>query len=223
MGVLLMLMTIGGLTVAAILLVASLITKRAWLTKFTLGGVAIWFLFYGVMLLGFSAASKDRVLGVGEAKEYCGFYLDCHLHSEVTSVRAAKTIGDRTAKGTFYIVGVRVFSNAKNPSIAFRLINPNARVIVNDDKAAIDRDLAAEALLPTAAVDLGGDIKGSQTIDKEIVFDIPDDLRDPKLAVTEGYGIDNTIEAVLIDDEDSIRHARTYFALTPQTQVAGVE
>lgn len=222
MGVLLMLMTIGGLMVAAILLVTSLITKKAWLTKFTLGGIAIWFVFYAVMLLGFSAASKDRVLGIGEAKEYCGFYLDCHLHSEITSVHTAKAIGDHTAKGRFYIIGVRVFSNARNPNIAFRLINPNAKVMVTDD-SAIDRDLDAEALLPTAAVDLGGDIKGSQTIDKEIVFDIPDDLKNPKLDITEGYGIDNVIEAVLIDDEDSIRHGRTYFSLQPQGETADIQ
>lgn len=222
MGVLLMLMTIGGLVVAGILLIASLITKKAWLAKFTLGGVAVWFVFYTVMLLGFSLRSKEQVLGLNEAKEYCGFYLDCHMHSEVTSIRTAKTVGDRTAQGTFYIVGVRLFSDAKNPNITFRLLDPNAKVMVTVD-SAIDRDLAAEAALPTAAVDLGGDIKGRQTIDKEIVFDIPNDLRDPKLDITEGYGIDNTIEAGLVDDEDSIRHARTYFALTPQTQLAGVE
>ena len=174
------------------------------------------------LLLGFSSASKGRVLAVGEAKEYCGFYLDCHMHSEVTSVRTAKTIGDLIAKGSFYIVGVRIFSNARNPDITFRLINPNAKVMVTDD-SVIDRDLEAEALLPSAAIDLGGDIKGHQTIEKEIVFDIPDDLKNPKLDITEGYGIDNTIEAVLIDDEDSIRHARTYFSLQPQVDTASVK
>ena len=222
MGVILMLMTIGGLIVAGILLITSLITRKAWLTKFTVGCVAVWFVFYAVMLLGFSSASKGRVLAVGEAKEYCGFYLDCHMHSEVTSVRTAKAIGDRTARGSFYIVGVRIFSNARNPNITFRLVNPNAKVMVTDD-SVIDRDLEAEALLPSAAIDLGGDIKGHQTIEKEIVFDIPDDLKNPKLDITEGYGIDNTIEAVLIDDEDSIGHGRTYFSLQPQVDTASVK
>ena len=222
MGVLLMLLTIGGLVVAGILLIASLMTKKTWLAKFTIGGVAVWFVFYAVMLLGFSLASKEQVLSIGEAKAYCGFYLDCHMHTEVTGVRTTKTIGGRRAQGTFYIVGVRVFSDARNPNITFRLLEPNAKVMITDD-SVIGRDLAAEAALPTAAVDLGGDIKGRQTIQKEIVFNVPEDLRDPKLDITEGYGIDNTIEAVLIDDEDSIFHARTYFALTPQAQLAGVE
>jgi hypothetical protein len=221
MGVLLMLLTIGGLVAAGILLIAARITKKAWLAKFTFGGVAIWFVFYAAMLLAFSLKSKDRVLSIGEAKEYCGFYLDCHMHTEVTSVRMAQRIGDQQAKGIFYIVGVRVFSDARNPNIRLHLLEPNAKVMITDD-SAIDRDLAAEAALPTAGVDLGGDIKGHQTIDKEIVFDIPDDLREPKLDIAEGYGIDNTIEAVLVDDEDSIFHARTFFSLRPQTETVNV-
>jgi hypothetical protein len=222
MGVLLILMTIGGLAIATLLLMFSLITKRTWLTKFTIGGTAVWVVFYIAMLLGYSAASKDRVLGIGEAKEFCGFYLDCHMHAEVTSVRTAKQVGSEIAQGTFYIVGVRIFSDARNPNIAFRLIDPNAKVFVTDD-SMIDRDLAAESQLPSGAVDLGGEIKGRETIDKEIVFDIPPNLTDPKLHIAEGYGIDNTIEAVLIDDEDSIRHARTYFDIQEQNIAAGVK
>ena len=222
MGILLMLMTIGGLAVATPLLLFSLITKKTWLTRFTVAGIAVWFVFYAAMLLGYSAASKDRVLRVGEAKAFCGFYLDCHMHAEVTSVRTTKQIGSETAQGAFYIVGVRIFSDARNPNIAFRLIDPNAKVFVTDD-SMIDRDLAAESQLPSAAVDLGGEIKGRETIDKEIVFDIPADLTDPKLHIAEGYGIDNTIEAVLVDDEDSIRHGRTYFELKEQNLAAGVK
>jgi len=218
-GVLLMLVTIVGLTLAGFLLVASLIAKKSWLAKFTFGGVAVWLVFYGAMLLGFSLASKTRVLGVGEPKAFCGFYLDCHIHAEMTSVRTSRSIGDRVASGTFYIVGLRVFSDARNPNIGFRLIEPRALIEVNDH-TVINRDLDAEALLPSAAIDLGGDIKARQTIEKEIVFDIPAELQNPELHIAEGYAIDSAIEAVLIDDEDSILHARTVFALTPRAQVA---
>ena len=208
-----MLLTIGGLLAAGVLFAIAWLNESRWLKKVVLGGVAIWFAFYAAMLLGYSAASKDRVLAVGEPKEFCGFYLDCHMHAEVTSVQTANRIGDRTAQGTFYIVGVRVFSDAKNPGIAFRLIEPRALIEV-DDHTAITRDLDSEALLPTAAVDLGGDIKGRQTIDKEIVFDVPATLPDPRMQIAEGYGIDHAIESVLIDDEDSIFHARSYFDLS---------
>jgi hypothetical protein len=222
MGVLLMLMTIGGLVVAAILLIVSLITKKRWLTKFTLGGVAVWLVFYTVMLLGFSLARTEEVLASGEAKEYCGFYLDCHMHTAVTGVRAAKTIGDKQANGQFYIVDVKVFSDAKNPNIALHLITPKALVVLPDG-GKIERDMNAEAKLPTAGVVLDADIHNNETIEKEIVFDVPANAANPKLLITEGYGIDKTVEHLLVGDEDSLFHAQTFFVLKEQNLAAGVK
>jgi hypothetical protein len=127
-----MLMTIGGLAVATPLLLFSLITKRTWLTRFTTAGLAVWFIFYAAMLLGFSLTSNEKVLAAGEAKAYCGFYLDCHMHTAVTGVRTAKTIGDKQANGLFYIANVKAFSDARNPGIALHLIEPKARVVLPD-------------------------------------------------------------------------------------------
>jgi hypothetical protein len=224
MGVLLMLMTIGGLVVAGILFGIALLHESAWLKKFVLGSVAIWFAFYIAMLLGTSLLSKERTIGVGDTdgKAFCGFYLDCHLHAAVLNVTRAKTIGNKTANGEFYIVRVRVFSDAKNPSIAFRLLEPKARIAMPDG-TKLQRDLDAENLLPTADVDLGTDIKGRETIEKEIVFDVDRPSTDIKLLITEGYGIDKTIERVLIGDDDSIFHAQQYFALSEQSQMVSVK
>ena len=88
MGVLLLTMTIGGLIVAAILLVIAIATRKTWLRNFVFGGVAVWFAFYVVMLIGFSLSSEEKVLGLNEPKQFCGFYLDCHLHAAVTGVQA---------------------------------------------------------------------------------------------------------------------------------------
>ncbi len=222
MGVVLMLMTIGGLVCAMVLLVIALITKKTWLRNFVVGGVAVWFVFYSVMLFGFSLTSTERVLAAGEAKEYCGFYLDCHMHSSVTHMRTERAIGDRVAKGMFYVVSIKVFSDAKNPNIALHLIEPKARVVLpNGEK--VERDEAAEAKLPTANVRLDRDIHKNDTIEKEIVFDLPTVADDPKLLITEGYGIDKTIEHVLVGDEDSIFHAQTFFELREQNETAGVK
>lgn len=221
MGVLLMLLTIGGVIAAILMLAISLLGGKTWLTKFALGGIAVWLVFYAVILLGFSLTSKETVLAVGEAKEYCGFYLDCHLHTELTGVRTAKTIGTATAKGTFYIASVKVFSDAKNPSINLALLEPKARVI-QADGSKVERDTAAEALLPTANVRLDQAIDNRQTIEKEIVFDVPTTAGNLKLLITEGYGIDKTIERVLIGDEDSLFHAQTFFDLREQKQNAGL-
>ena len=219
MGVLLMLMTIGGLVVALVLLAVAVFGKKPWLAKFTLGGIAVWLVFYAAMLIGFSLTSKEKVLASGEAKEYCGFYLDCHLHTTVTGVRTAKSIGTATAKGTYYIAKVKVFSDAKNPQINLRLLEPKARV-VRADGNKIERDTVAESQLPTASVRLDADIDNRQTIEKEIVFDVPEPATELKLLITEGYGIDKVIEHVLIGDEDSLFHAQTFFELKEQTQTA---
>src|SRR5688572_27680689 len=119
MGVLLMVMTIGGLVVAAIVLAVSAYTRKTWLRNFVLGGVTVWLMVYAVMLFGSSLASEEIELWLNEPKEYCGFYLDCHMHTAVTGVRRTKTIGDRTANGEFYVVTVKVFSNAKAATLGF--------------------------------------------------------------------------------------------------------
>lgn len=222
MGVLLMLMTVGGLIAAAILMVIAAVGRKVWLAKFTLSAVAVWFTFYFVMLFGFSLTSSEKTLSMNEAKEYCGFYLDCHVHTVVTGVRTAKQIGDRVAQGEFQIVNVRVFSDAKKPSIAFRLLEPKARIVLPGGEK-IERDPEAEKLLPSAGVSLGADIRGRETIEKEIVFDGPPASTDARLLITEGYGIDKVIERFLVGDEDSIFHAKTFFKLQEQTVASGVK
>ena len=222
MGVLLLLLSMAGFFTAVVLLIAASLTKKAWLAKFTVGGVGVWLVFYAAMLLGFSLTSTEKVLAAGEAKEYCGFYIDCHMHTTITGIRTAQSIGDKQANGQFYIVNVKVFSNARNPAIAFRLLESKARVfLANGEKIA--RDTSAESLLATANIDLGGDIKGSQKIKKEIVFDIPVGSAEPKLLITEGYGIDKVIERILVGDEDSLLHAQTFFELKERNETARVK
>lgn len=212
MGVLLMLMTIGGLFAAFVLLAFSLLSGKAWLRNFVFGGVTIWLVFYAMMLVGFSLLSEEKTLAPNEAKEFCGFYLDCHLHTAVTAVRKTKTIGDKTAKGEFYIVKVNVFSNAKNPSVATRLVGPTASV--QDEAGNIYlRDTEAESFLPTAEISLNRDVKKNISFDKEMVFDLPVNVTRPRLDISEGWAIDKAIETVLIGDEDSILHKRKLFDL----------
>jgi len=209
MGVLLMLMTIGGLIAAAVLLAVGWLNESAWLKKFVLGSVAIWFLFYAVMLVGASVMSEEKLLGLNEPKEFCGFYFDCHLHAAVSGVRTARTIGDLKANGEFYIVTVKVFSDAKRATLG--LLTVDAHVV---DRAgrAYARDEMAEAQLgpqPEFETKIGPE----ESFEKQIVFDLPADVTQPRLDIREGYGIDHAIEYVLIGDEDSIFHKRSYFAL----------
>lgn len=216
MGVLLMLMTIGGLIVAAILLAAAWLNQSAWLKKFVLGGVAVWFAFYIAMLLGFSVFSTEKTLALNEGKEYCGFYFDCHMHTSVTDVQRTKTIGGRIANGEFYIVRVKVFSDAKQATLGLSTVDAH---VVDAAGGEHPRDINAEDQLPSQPP-FDQKISPVESFEIEIVFDLPTDVQDPRLDMREGYGIDHVIEAVLVDDEDSILHKRSYFALTDPTQPA---
>lgn len=219
MGVLLMLMTIGGLVVAAILFAISIYMKKTWLRNFVFGGVAVWFVFYFAMLIGYSATSEEKDLAINQPKEFCGFYLDCHMHAAVTGIRTAKSIGDKTANGKFYVVKVKIFSDAKAATLG--LITVDAHVVDNAGQK-YDRDTAAESNL-SPQPDFEKPISPVESFEKEIVFDLPDGVQNPRLDIREGYGIDHAIEAVLVGDEDSILHKRTYFKLENSAQTAAVQ
>lgn len=219
MGVLLILMTIGGTLAAVALLVIAIWTKKAWLRNFVLGGVAVWYAFYLAMLFGTSLTSRETTLGLNEPKAFCGFYLDCHMHTAVTGVRKTKTIGDRTATGEFYVVDVKVFSDAVRARL--NLLTPELAVV---DGAGVRyaRDLAAEDKLgsqPPFDLTIGPE----EEFVRAIVFDLPAGIDSPRLDIREGYGVDRILETVLVGDEDSIFHKRNLFKLEEQTTVVAVK
>lgn len=219
MGLLLMLMTIGGVIAAAILFVIALYTGKVWLGKFVFGGVVVWIVFYFTMLIGVSLFSSEKTLALNEPKAFCGFYFDCHMHAAVKGVRTAKTIGDKTAKGEFHIATVEVFSDAVKATLG--LITVDAHV-VDAGNRIYTRDMDAETQLAPQP-DFEKQIGPEESFEKEIVFDLPVDVKNPRLDLREGYGIDHAIEAVLIGDEDSIFHARNYFKLSEQNDLSGVK
>ena len=215
MGVLLMAMTIGGVLVAGILLAVSVATRKTWLRNFVLGGVAIWFAFYFVMLLAFSLGSQERELGLNEPKEFCGFYLDCHMHTAVTVVRRVKTIGNKTADGEFYIAKVKVVSNAKQATLGLAAVDAH---VVDADMQTYSRETQAETLLPSQP-DFEQRISPAENFEKEIVFDLPAQVRDPRLDIRDGRSV---VETFLVDDEDSVFHKRAYFKLMAPDEKAAV-
>lgn len=219
MGVLLLLMTIGGLFVAGILLIVAFWKKIDWLKTFVLGGVTVWLVFYAIIFLAGSIFSKEKTLSLNEPKEFCGFYFDCHMHAAVTDVRKTKTIGDKTANGEFYVVKVRVFSDAKRETLG--LLTVDAKII-DSQKREFRRDAAAEASLGEQPP-FDRRVSPAESFEKEIVFDLPENAENPRLDIREGYGIDHWIEAILVGDEDSFLHKRNYFKLAEQPATASVK
>ncbi|MDQ3800162.1 MAG: DUF4352 domain-containing protein [Acidobacteriota bacterium] len=208
-----LLLTIGGLGLATILFIFAIWKKQVWLRNFVPGAVAVWLAIYAVTLLGFSLASEEKNLGFNEPKAFCGFYLDCHLHASVSGVRKTKTIGDKTAGGEFYIVKVRVFSNARRAALGLRA--PEIYVI-DDGGKRYERVEAVENPAPP----FERKIPAGAGFEREVVFDLPADVKNPRLDVAEGIGVNRVIEAVLIGDEDSLLHKRARFNLEQNTVTA---
>lgn len=215
MGVLMLLMTICGLAAAIVLLIYAFWTKRDWLKNFVAGGVVIWLIGYFILLFAGSFYSEEKTLAFNQPKEFCGFYFDCHLHAAVTGVCRSKTFGAMTAQNEFYIVKVKVFNDAKRETLA--LIKPDFTVIDaqgREFKSSEDLTVTVETPKFEEKIPAGG------SVEDEIAFDLPSDAQNPRLDIREGYGIDHAIEAVLIGDEDSIGHKRSYFKIEPLIQTA---
>jgi hypothetical protein len=49
--------------------------------------------------------------------------------------------------------------------------------------------------------------------EKETVFDLPENVSNPRLDIAEGIGVDKVFEMFLIGDEDSLWHKRALFKL----------
>lgn len=172
-----------------------------------------WAVLYLGALLAVSLASEERVLGWGSDKKFCGFYLDCHTQIAVSRVEVLDSLGTLRPDGRFHVVTLRIGSDAR--AAHMRLTAP--RLAVTDAAArCLHRSTAGEAALarirgpqPALTDELGPGASYQTTV----VFDIPPDAQDPRLAVTQGWWVDRLIEFFLIGDEDSFLHARTTIRL----------
>jgi hypothetical protein len=114
---------------------------------------------------------------------------------------------------------VKVFSDAKRANLG--LLTVDAHVVDADDQK-YTRDMDSETALGPQP-DFDKQISPDESFEKEIVFDLPADTKNPRLDIRESYGMDHAIEAVLVDDEYSIFHNRNYFVLAQQSDTAGVK
>ena len=172
-----------------------------------------WALLYVAALLAVSLGSDERVLGWDADKKFCGFYLDCHTQIAVTGVEVLDSLGSVRADGRFHVVTLRIGSDAR--AVPMRLHNP--RLTVTDETGRryprSDRGEAALAATRGPLAALTDDVGPGRSYAAAVVFDLPPDACDPRLAVTEGWWADRLVEFLLIGDEDSFLHARTTIRL----------
>jgi hypothetical protein len=191
-----------GCGAAALLCAFSLALRRAdvarLVAKLALGGVAA----YAALLLGVALASKDRVLDPNEEKHICE--VDCHLAYSVIGVKTAQTLAGRTARGTFYVVTVKVRFDETTISShrGMAPLTPNSRYVAIVDgrgrRHEVPTDALARQLVP------------GESYTTAFVFDVPPDARDLRLILA-----NNDVETrLLIGHENSIFHGKTTFRVS---------
>jgi hypothetical protein len=221
LGVPLLALTLIGLLAAGIAAVLATVRGRTRAARSIVLIAGAWVATYVTLLVVTSIASRERTLAIGETKRFCGFYLDCHMGVAVERVDTMSRIGESgdevRAGGTFYVVTLRVSSDARR--VPLHLEQPRA-VIVDAEGFRHERALDAEGKLARAQVaELEQPVNAGDSFTRAIVIDVPHGAREPRLYVSMGGPLDRAVEMALIGDEDALLHARTLHALAPGSGV----
>jgi hypothetical protein len=214
MQILLLAGTAVGLGFLGVAVLVSLL-KGLRLRTLVLAGVGgAWALAYLGLVAAVSAGSRQQVLPPGQVKRFCGFYLDCHLGVAAGRTRTLPAIGEVRAAGTFYVVTLRIESNARAAMLTPSRLDVE---LVDGFGNRRSRDLAAEAAWAGAGGNPGRlerAVGPGESYAVDVVFDLPADTpRPPLLSVTEGFPEERIIELFVVGDEDSFLHAPTLLAL----------
>jgi hypothetical protein len=217
-GVLAFLATAFVLGLAALVLLHALKTRKlararkVWIAALT--GLGL----YLALLLTFSFVSREKALAFGEEKHFCE--IDCHVANSVTNIRKTKTLGDApdeaTAKGIFYVVTIRTrFDETTISSTRGNgLLTPNSRIVTVQDEQGNSYDVTTEGQCALAASEGSGapldtPLRPGESYTTELVFDLPEDVRNPELLMREGWFVTHFI----IGHENSFWHRKTTFRL----------
>jgi hypothetical protein len=200
-----------------ILLLASLLfyfSRRHWVRR-SLWAAAGLIALYVVAVIAFSAFSHERILAMGQEKYFCE--LDCHVAYSIQNVQRMKQIGNTVANGEYYVVTMRSRFDetttapwrphdrpvTPNP-LNFTLVDAHGDLI-GMSTAGQDAWSAAHGLSPS----LFKPLLPGESREATLVFDVPPGMGAPRLLAS--FGVFPT--QILIGDESSLLHRKTYFAL----------
>lgn len=211
------LLFLGASLLLLALLLASLVFyfyRRHWARRFLLAAVGLVF-FYGAALVAFSAFSRERILAVGEEKYFCE--LDCHVAYSVQSVQRVKQIGDTVAAGEFYVVTIRSRFDQETtapwrPRDRPVMPDPLSLTLVDAHGDLIGGSSTGQAAwnaLHGRSQSLFEPLLPGESREAVFVFDVPPAMGTPRLLAS--FGVFPT--EILIGDENSLLHKKTYFAL----------
>ena len=208
---------LGTLGLSVLLAVATIVlwfTRRRW-AQYSLIALAALLAGYASLLALFSYASYDRTAKVGDEKYFCG--MDCHIGYSVQRVERMKTIGGVAAQGEFVVVTVRSHFDERSiaPWRGNGSLTPDPPKLELVDASGRRFALSAAGQKAWDAEHPAGHsmtdaLRPGEAYETTWVFEVP-----PGDATLRMYaGWHGFPETVLIGDEASPGHGKTYLALS---------
>jgi hypothetical protein len=191
---------IAGLGLSTLAVLTFFIVRKAqWVRRVAaLAGAGA--LVYFALLLGMSLASREVTLAPSQEKYFCE--IDCHLAYAIVASRAELADGQRQL---YVMVRTRFDENTTSPQRPkdFPLTPNPRRVLLLDGQGRSFYPSATEGTPLTHALIPG------ESYETQLVFRLPPDAAQLRLLVTNpGWE-----EHLLIGDENSIGHRKTYLAV----------
>ncbi len=173
---------------------------------------------YLMILLGFSAFSREVLLPVGAWKYFCE--IDCHIANAVTDVRLASNVGPQSQPvscgGQFVIVELKTWFDPSTigPQRGNAPLTPNARSVVLLDSAGRRHRESGKAHAVLAALrlhstPLGTALRPGDAFVSYFVFEVPGDAAKLRLELS----ADDSEDALLWGHENSPWHKKIAFSL----------
>lgn len=207
---------LGTLGLTVLLTVATVVlffSRRVW-ARYTLLAIVVLLAGYGLLLGFFSWASYDRTVARGDEKFYCG--MDCHIAYSVQKVERTKTIADATAEGEFVVVTLRSHFDERTiaPWRGNGALTPDPPMLELVDAVGHSFPVSTVGQKALEATDphqhsLSDPLRPAESYETTWVFDVPADARSVRMFA----GWHGFPSYVLIGDEATLRHGKTYFAL----------
>ena len=206
----------GGIFLSLAIALVAWFTKKPELARIVLTIAAAGAAFYTVLLASFSLASHQKTLPRAQEKYFCE--IDCHLAYSVLDVKP-QDVNTQDAKpqaaqsqpasaNAHYLVTLRTRFDETTTSPS----RPKDAPLTPSPRRVLLYDQSGNAYSPvaTAGTPLLTPIKPAETFTTTLEFALPQGAKPARLLV----GTDPAWEdRIVIGDENSLLHAKTYFAL----------
>jgi len=211
--------TLALVALLALILIFAVFTRKKWIGIGTVAFGLALISGYALALVGVSLTSHEKVLAPGERKYFCE--IDCHIAYSIAGVEETSTLGDElhptATAGRFLIVHLKTWYDPStiSPNRGNGELSPGSRrvVLVDEQGHEFAPSAAAQAALERlrgSTISLSLPLRPGESYITDVVFDVPSDLRNPRLFIGDKVGFPDT---VLIGHEDSYLHKKIYLAL----------